>query len=42
MFSTFQGELRMENQQVVMRSNLQENEKPRFDIDRGKCPTHVS
>ena len=32
----------METQQVVVRSNLQENEKPRFDIDRGRrlsvCP----
>lgn len=33
-FSTFQGELRMETQQVVMRSDLRGNEKPRFDIDR--------
>lgn len=35
MFSTFQGELRVETQQVLMRSNIRENEKPRFDIDRG-------
>lgn len=35
-FSSFQGELRMETQQVVVRSNSQENEKPRFDIDRGE------
>lgn len=34
-FSTFQGELRVETQQVLVRSNLRENEKPRFDIDRG-------
>lgn len=25
----------MENQQVLVRSNLRGNEKPRFDIDRG-------
>lgn len=29
----------METQQVVVRSNLQENEKPRFDIDRGRSST---
>ena len=34
-FSTFQGELRVETQQVLVRSNLRENDKPRFDIDRG-------
>jgi len=33
-FSTFQGELRMETQQVVVRSNVLGDEKPRFDIDR--------
>ena len=26
----------METQQVVVRSDLQGNEKPRFDIDRGR------
>jgi U4/U6.U5 tri-snRNP-associated protein 2 len=34
-FTTFQGELRVENQQVVLRSDASENEKPRFDIARG-------
>ncbi|KAF5384942.1 hypothetical protein D9615_001140 [Tricholomella constricta] len=33
-FSTFQGELRVENQQVLVRPDAGENEKPRFDIDR--------
>ncbi|KAI0094499.1 spindle pole body protein [Irpex rosettiformis] len=33
-FSTFQGELRMETQQVLVRSNIQESAKPLFDIDR--------
>ncbi|KAJ7016843.1 spindle pole body protein [Mycena alexandri] len=33
-FTTFQGELRVENQQVVLRSDAGENEKPRFDIAR--------
>ncbi|KAG6813990.1 hypothetical protein H0H92_004483 [Tricholoma furcatifolium] len=33
-FSTFQGELRVETQQVLVRPDLGENEKPRFDIDR--------
>ncbi|KAI0692971.1 hypothetical protein BC835DRAFT_1355493 [Cytidiella melzeri] len=33
-FSTFQGELRMETQQVLVRSNARESEKPFFDIDR--------
>ncbi|KII94018.1 hypothetical protein PLICRDRAFT_36241 [Plicaturopsis crispa FD-325 SS-3] len=33
-FSTFQGELRVENQQVLVRPDSGENEKPRFDIDR--------
>ncbi|KAF8240736.1 cysteine proteinase [Tricholoma matsutake] len=33
-FSTFQGELRVETQQVVVRPDAGENEKPRFDIDR--------
>lgn len=34
-FSTFQGELRMETQQVLVRSSAQESAKPLFDIDRG-------
>nr|GAT61339.1 spindle pole body protein [Mycena chlorophos] len=33
-FSTFQGELRVENQQVLTRSDVSSNEKPRFDIAR--------
>lgn len=35
-FSAFQGQVRMETQQVVVRPDLGGNEKPRFDIDRGK------
>lgn len=34
-FRTFQGELRVEDQQVLVRPDSGENEKPRFDIDRG-------
>ncbi|PFH52319.1 hypothetical protein AMATHDRAFT_140601 [Amanita thiersii Skay4041] len=33
-FSTFQGELRAETQQVLIRPDAGGNEKPRFDIDR--------
>ncbi|KAG6846057.1 hypothetical protein H0H87_006421 [Tephrocybe sp. NHM501043] len=33
-FSTFQGELHVENQQVLVRPDSGKNEKPRFDIDR--------
>ncbi|KAH9837303.1 cysteine proteinase [Rhodofomes roseus] len=33
-FSAFQGQVRMETQQVVVRPDLGDNEKPRFDIDR--------
>lgn len=33
-FSTFQGVLRMETQQVVVRSNATDGQKPLFDIDR--------
>ncbi|KAK7007021.1 putative mRNA-splicing protein ubp10 [Favolaschia claudopus] len=33
-FTTFQGQLRVENQQVLLRSDAGENEKPRFDIAR--------
>ena len=35
-FSTFQGEVRMETQQVLVRPDTGGNEKPRFDIDRGQ------
>lgn len=35
-FHTFQGELRVEAQQVLVRPDLGENERPRFDIDRGR------
>lgn len=41
-FSTFQGELRVETQQVLIRPDAGENEKPRFDIDRGTlCPLRI-
>ncbi|KAF7337622.1 putative mRNA-splicing protein ubp10 [Mycena sanguinolenta] len=33
-FTTFQGQLRVETQQVLLRSDAGENEKPRFDIAR--------
>ncbi|EIN14399.1 cysteine proteinase [Punctularia strigosozonata HHB-11173 SS5] len=33
-FSCFQGQLRMETQQIVVRPDAGLNEKPRFDIDR--------
>ncbi|KAI0361116.1 cysteine proteinase [Trametes cingulata] len=33
-FSTFQGEVRMETQQILVRPDTGANEKPRFDIDR--------
>ncbi|KAG6874414.1 hypothetical protein C0995_015150 [Termitomyces sp. Mi166 len=33
-FTTFQGELRVETQHVLIRPESGENEKPRFDIDR--------
>ncbi|KAG6911343.1 hypothetical protein DXG01_001014 [Tephrocybe rancida] len=33
-FSTFQGELRVETQHVLIRPDSGENDKPRFDIDR--------
>ncbi|KAL0577280.1 Ubiquitin carboxyl-terminal hydrolase 10 [Marasmius crinis-equi] len=33
-FSTFQGEIRAETQQVVVRPDAAGSEKPRFDIDR--------
>lgn len=35
-FFTFQGEVRMETQQVLVRPDAAGNEKPRFDIDRGR------
>lgn len=34
-FTTFQGELRVETQQVLVRPDSGSNEKPKFDIDRG-------
>ncbi|KAF8167450.1 hypothetical protein B0H34DRAFT_645304 [Crassisporium funariophilum] len=33
-FKTFQGELRVETQQVLVRQDTRENDKPHFDIDR--------
>lgn len=33
-YSTFQGELRMETQQVIVRPDSNGDEKPKFDIDR--------
>ncbi|EMD32535.1 spindle pole body protein [Gelatoporia subvermispora B] len=33
-YSTFQGQVRMEAQQVLVRPDIAGNEKPRFDIDR--------
>ncbi|OCH90070.1 spindle pole body protein [Obba rivulosa] len=33
-YSTFQGQVRMETQQVLVRPDTAGNEKPRFDIDR--------
>ena len=38
-FKTFQGELRVETQQVLVRADFGENVKPHFDIDRGKTRT---
>lgn len=35
-FSTFQGELRVETQHVLVRPDAGENERPKFDIDRGQ------
>ena len=40
-FSTFQGEVRMETQQVLVRPDTGGNEKPRFDIDRGKLSGQI-
>jgi hypothetical protein len=41
-FSTFQGQVRTETQQVVVRPDASENEKPVFDIDRGRpLPLHL-
>ncbi|KAI0068026.1 spindle pole body protein [Artomyces pyxidatus] len=34
MFSTFQGEVRTETQQVLVRPDAADGDKPRFDIDR--------
>ncbi|KAF8899155.1 spindle pole body protein [Infundibulicybe gibba] len=33
-FASFQGELRVENQQILIRPDAGENDKPLFDIDR--------
>jgi U4/U6.U5 tri-snRNP-associated protein 2 len=38
-FKTFQGELRVETQQVLVRADSGENVKPHFDIDRGNTNT---
>jgi len=38
-FSTFQGHLRQEQQQIVVRPDTESNAKPQFDIDRGKLWT---
>ncbi|KIM88765.1 hypothetical protein PILCRDRAFT_813741 [Piloderma croceum F 1598] len=38
-FSTFQGELKLETQQVLIRADAGENERPMFDIDRDIKPT---
>ena len=38
-FKTFQGELRVETQQVLVRSDSGEKVKPHFDIDRGNTNT---
>lgn len=42
MFSTFQGEVRMETQQVIVQSHVLGHTKPRFDIDRGGYPSSGS
>ena len=34
-FSTFQGELRTETQQVLVKPDNESNQRPQFDIDRG-------
>jgi U4/U6.U5 tri-snRNP-associated protein 2 len=41
-FKTFQGELRVETQQVLVRADFGENVKPHFDIDRGNIYTKQS
>jgi U4/U6.U5 tri-snRNP-associated protein 2 len=35
-FTTFQGVVRMETQKIVVRADAGENEKPQFDVSRGK------
>lgn len=35
-FSSFQGEVRMETQQVVVRPDSATGARPHFDIDRGE------
>lgn len=37
-FSSFQGEVRMETQQVVVRPDAATGARPHFDIDRGQLP----
>jgi U4/U6.U5 tri-snRNP-associated protein 2 len=34
-YSTFQGDLRIETQQVIVKPDAEGNERPHFDIDRG-------
>lgn len=41
-FTTFQGELRLETQQVLVRPDSGPNEKPKFDIDRGMSSKETS
>lgn len=38
-FSSFQGEVRMETQQVVVRPDAATGARPHFDIDRGQWPS---
>jgi U4/U6.U5 tri-snRNP-associated protein 2 len=40
-FKTFQGELRVETQQVLVRADSGEKVKPQFDIDRGNTNTKI-
>ena len=35
-YSTFQGEVRLETQQVIVKADIEGGVKPQFDIDRGK------
>lgn len=38
-FSSFQGEVRAETQQVVVRPDAATGARPHFDIDRGQLPS---